>query len=247
MKNVDLLKNHGVNVDASLEFWGDIQSYNEALLEFKNSLQEKVNNLDYYKKNLDYDNYAILVHSMKSEAKYFGFMKEAEVFLAHEMNAKENNKEFLNQNFDNLKDVVNKIESLLDEYFNESTSKKKNILIADDSNIILKFIENHIKDEFNILKANNGKEAIQIIDNNSLYAILLDLNMPSLNGFKVLDYMQEKQMLEKLPVIVITGDDTQDTIKKAFTYPILDVLNKPFNEDNINRIMVAIKSFYERH
>lgn len=243
-KKVDLLVNNNVDVKGSLEFWTDLDSYNENLLEFKNSLKEKLNNLAYYKNAKDCANYAILAHSMKSEAKYLGFTKDAEVFLAHELKGKENDIDFIEQNFSNLEQTVNNIINLLDKYFNDE--EKKIILIVDDSNIILNFLEKNIQEEYNILKARTGNEAIDIIENNNLYAILLDLNMPSLNGFDVLEYLKSKNLLEKIPVIIITGDDTEETIKKAFNYGVLDVLNKPFTEENINRVLTSINNFYER-
>ena len=148
----------------------------------------------------------------------------------------------------NLKNTINKINSILEEYFNSSDdSQKKNILIADDSNIMLNFIEQTIGDEFKIIKANNGSEAIEKINSSDIYALLLDINMPNTNGFEVLEYLKNNNLLESIPVVIITGDDTEETIKKAFTYPILDVLNKPFKEDNIKRVLVSIKSFYEKN
>lgn len=244
MEKVDLLVNNNVDVKGSLEFWGDMNSYNENLLEFKNSLKEKLNNLEYYKNAKDCTNYAILAHSMKSEAKYLGFKKEAEVFLAHELKGKEQDIDYILNNYSTLVETVNKIENLLDKYF--SDEDKKVILIADDSNIILNFLEKSIHNEYSILKARTGNEAIDIIKSNDLYAILLDLNMPSLNGFDVLAYLKEENLLEKIPVVIITGDDTEETIKKAFSYGILDVLNKPFTEENIARVLTSIENFYER-
>ena len=120
------------------------------------------------------------------------------------------------------------------------------ILIADDSNIILNFLEKNIHDEFNVLKAKTGNEAIDIIKSNNLYAILLDLNMPSLNGFDVLNFLKKENLIDKIPIVIITGDDTEETIKKAFSYGVLDVLNKPFTEENIERVLTSIKNFYER-
>lgn len=244
MEKVDLLVNNDVDVHASLEFWGDMDSYNENLLEFKDSLKEKLSNLEFYKNTKDCANYAIIAHSMKSEAKYLGFTKEAEVFLAHELKGKENDINFIENNYQNLVDTVNKIINLLNKYFNDDS--KKVILIADDSNIILNFLEKSIHNEFSILKAKNGNEAIEIIKNNNLYAILLDLNMPSLNGFEVLEYLKEQNLMDKIPVIIITGDDSEEAIKKSFNYGVLDVLNKPFTEDNIKRILTSINNFYER-
>ncbi len=245
MRNKEVLEKRGVDVKASLEFWGDMESYEENLKELRDSLSSKLDNILYYKNNQDWSNYAILAHSIKSEAKYLGFMKEAEVFLAHELSGKESNGEFINANFEEFKKTVQSIIEVIDEYFGGSS--KKNILIVDDSNIVINFIDKNISEEFNSVKANNGKEALNIIENNEVYAIMLDLNMPSLNGFEVLDYLKSHDLIEKIPVVVITGDDTEDTIKKAFSYPILDVINKPFNDENIRRVLVSIKSFYDKH
>lgn len=245
VKDMNILKNNNVEVGSALEFWGDVDSYNDSLLEFRDSLDEKLENLEFYKSESDWNNYGILAHSMKSEAKYLGFMKDAEVFLEHELKGKEGNGDFINSNFDNLKNTVDKIKNVLNNYFSETESNKKRILIADDSSIILNFIDKNISNEYECVKANNGKDAIEEISKGSIYAILLDLNMPGLNGFQVLDYLKENDLIESIPVIVITGDDTEDTIKRAFTYPILDVLNKPFNEEKIRRILVSINSFYE--
>lgn len=250
MKDVNILKDYNVMVDTSLEFWGDMDSYNDSLLEFKNSLESKSENLEYYKNNSDWDNYGILAHSIKSEAKYLGFMNDAEVFLKHEMAEKEANATFIENNFSDLKNTIVKIMEVLDSYFNSSynqTNEKKHILIADDSNIMLNFIEQNIGEEYQVVKANNGKEAIEKLESMNIYALLLDLNMPTTNGFEVLEYLKSKQLIEKIPVVVITGDDTPDTINKAFAYPILDVLNKPFKVENINRVLVSIKSFYEKN
>lgn len=246
MKDAGLLKTNNVDVDASLELWGDMDSYNESLKEFKDSLNSKLASLESYKNASDWNNYAILAHSIKSESKYLGFMKDAEIFYEHELQGKQNNKEFIENNFETLRNTIFKIIKLLNEYFGEETSKK-NLLIADDSNIVLNFLEKNINDEYKTLKANNGSDALSIIASNDIYAIILDLNMPGLNGFEVLNYLKDNNLINKIPVVIITGDDTEETIKKAFSYPILDVLNKPFNENNIERILSSIKGFYERN
>ena len=117
MEKVDLLVSNNVDVHASLEIWGDMDSYNENLLEFKNSLKEKLNNLKYFKNEKDCANYAILAHSMKSESKYLGFTKEAEVFLAHELKGKENDIDYIENHYHEWEETVNKIINLLDKYF----------------------------------------------------------------------------------------------------------------------------------
>ena len=242
---MDILNNYNVDVKASLDFWGDLESCNEGLKEFRDSLDEKLTNLLYYKDNQDYTNYGILAHSTKSEAKYLGFMNDAEIFLKHEMAGKENNASYINDNFYELEDTIKRIKNLLDDYFNNDDNTRT-ILIADDSSIMQNFIEKYINNTYHILKASDGKETINALENNNIYALLLDLNMPNVNGFEVLEYIKDNNLFSSIPVVIITGDDTEETIKKAFTYPIVDVLNKPFNDTNISRVLESIKNFYEK-
>ena len=87
---------------------------------------------------------------------------------------------------------------------------KKTILVVDDSNIIRNFVKRIFSDKYNVGTAKDGEEAIQIIkanqNNDFIEAILLDLNMPKVDGFAVLDYMMEKGLLLKIPVSIISGD-----------------------------------------
>ena len=242
MNNENILKENNIDVESALNLWGDMDSYNDALKEYKEGFKKKLMDLEKYVEEEDWNNYAILTHSIKSESKYLGFMKEAEIFLEHELKGKENNGQYIKENFSKIKTTIKEIIRILNLYFNE----KKNILVADDSNIILSFLEKNIPDEYNILKAIDGSVAINQIKENHVYAILLDLNMPSLNGFEVLKYLEEKEMIHEIPVVIITGDDSEKKKKKAFNYPILDVLNKPFNENNIKSILNSIEHFYQQ-
>lgn len=145
MKDISLLKTNNVDVEASLELWGDMDSYNESLKEFKDSLNSKLASLESYKNANDWSNYAILAHSIKSESKYLGFMKDSEVFYQHELKGKENDKAFIDSNFETLKNTIFKIVRLLNEYFGEEVTTK-NLVIADDSNIVLNFLEKNINE-----------------------------------------------------------------------------------------------------
>ena len=99
-------------------------------------------------------------------------------------------------------------------------------------------------DEYEIITADDGQEALDIISkNNDLFGVLLDLNMPNVNGFAVLDYFRQNSLFSKIPVAIITGDDSKETIEKAFTYTIVDVLSKPFNEMNVRRVITSMENF----
>ena len=112
----------------------------------------------------------------------------------------------------------------------------KILLVVDDSSIITSFVNKIFKDEFNVISAKDGAEAIEAIRNNfdkEFVGILLDLNMPRYNGFQVLETFDKNHLFQKIPVCILTGDDTKDSLDKVFKYPIVDVLNKPFSESAI--------------
>ena len=67
--------------------------------------------------------------------------------------------------------------------------------------------------------------------------MLLDLNMPNVNGFEVLDYFKANSLFNKIPVSIITGEDSKENVDRAFEYPIADVLSKPFNERDVKRVV----------
>jgi len=113
---------------------------------------------------------------------------------------------------------------------------KKKILVADDSKIISNIVERAFKDEYDVLVAFNGKEAIDVIKNNvddSIVGMLLDLNMPEVDGFHVLDYFKDNNLFKRIPVCIITGDVQKERIDRAFNYDIVDVLAKPFTFDSV--------------
>ena len=74
-------------------------------------------------------------------------------------------------------------------------------------------------------------------DTDFVEAILLDLNMPGVDGFGVLEYMRQNNLLKKMPVSIISGDSSKDTIDRAFTYEIVDMVAKPFNDKNIKSVV----------
>ena len=128
----------------------------------------------------------------------------------------------------------------MDEFIIKPNITEKTILVVDDSNITRNLIEKVYKDQYKVLMASNGREAIDIVDTmpeGVIIAILLDLNMPDLDGFAVLDYFKEKGLFDKIPVSIITGDSSKATISRVFTYNIVDVLIKPFSAFDIEKIV----------
>lgn len=122
----------------------------------------------------------------------------------------------------------------------------KKILVVDDSLIVKKLIENVLQDEYVVVKANNGKEATDlIVKDKDICAMLLDLNMPDYDGFYVLNYFKNNNLFKRIPVSIISGDDSKETIDRAFTYDIVDMLSKPFEKSNVKNIVNKMISYKE--
>ena len=258
MRDIKYLEQNGVDINKSLELFGDINTYNDTIGEFLVGIHTKMNELIKFMNNKDTANYAIYVHSMKSDAKYFGFTKLADLAYEHEMKSKAGDLYYITTHINDLIKEANNTISIIQNYMNgnegtedvvEETSANntvdaytnKTILVVDDSNIIRNFVKRIFSDKYNVGTASNGEEAINIIkaniNNDFIEAILLDLNMPKVDGFAVLDYMKENNLLEKMPVSIISGDSSKDTIDRAFTYQIVDMLEKPFNDQSIKMVI----------
>jgi len=250
MKDVSSLVRNGVNVDGSLELFGDMDMYNETLNDFLKSVDKKLADIRKYKEASDMPNYAILVHSLKSDSKYLGFTKLAELAYNHELKSKEKDITYVYNHYDELMVEASRIVNLVRDYmglpanhFFESAKpvvKDKTILVVDDSDIIRNFIKKIFNEQYEVIVANDGKEAIDVVELNpteNIVAMLLDLNMPNVNGFEVLEYFDKHSLFSRVPVSIVTGDDYRETVEKVFAYPVVDILTKPFNERDIKRVV----------
>lgn len=249
MKDVSFLVENGIDVKGSLELFGDMDMYNETASDFLNSVSKKLADIKKYKEASDMPNYAILVHSLKSDSRYLGFTKLAELAYNHEMKSKANDITYVYNNYDELMREAHRIVNVVKEYMGMEVEeqeekpiivKDKTILVVDDSNIIRNFIKKIFNDTYEVIVANDGKEALDMIalnQNSNIVGMLLDLNMPNINGFEVLEYFDKHNLFSKIPVSIVTGDDYRETVDRVFAYPVVDILIKPFNERDIKRIV----------
>ena len=113
---VDDLKKNGIDVDHGIELLGDLEMYNDTLTDFIGEIDKRVDSLKQFKEMKDMPNYAIVVHGLKSDAKYLGFMKFAELAYEHELKSKENDVDYVNQNFDSLMDELERVLKIAKEY-----------------------------------------------------------------------------------------------------------------------------------
>ena len=252
MFNTQILTDNGVNLEKSLELFGDIATYNDNLDEFIDGIEKSLADLKKYKENADMANYAIIVHSIKSDAKYFGFEKLAELAYNHEMQSKDNNMYYVYDNYDELMTEINRIVNLVKEYMGwdyekeekdaNNDSNKKSILVVDDSNVISNFVTKIFNNAYEVVTAKDGQEAIDKLSNMMpmVSGILLDLNMPNVDGYEVLKFMKTNDIFRLVNVAIITGTDSKEVLDKTKDYPIKAILEKPFNEANVKRVVNII-------
>ena len=114
--NREFLEENGVDVEKGLELLGDMDMYNETMEDFLSEINEKYPKLIEYKNSNDMNNYAIVVHSIKSDSKYLGFTDLATLAYEHELKSKENNLEYVNMNFSTLEDEIKRIIKVVKSY-----------------------------------------------------------------------------------------------------------------------------------
>lgn len=123
--------------------------------------------------------------------------------------------------------------------------EEQQILIVDDEAINREVLKSMF-DEYDRLEAENGKEAIEkIAKSHNLVLILLDISMPVMSGFDVLEYMREHKLLEQIPVILITGETVIDSEDKAYSYGVADVIHKPFYPHIVKKRSQNIIDLYQ--
>ena len=137
------------------------------------------------------------------------------------------------------------------EWGNKLNTKKK-ILVVDDKGMNRYMLGGIFRDNYEIIEAGGGMEAIAIIDKeyDELAVILLDIIMPGIDGFGVLEHMKEQDYLNRVPVVIVTDDSSEATAVKAFEYKVADMVIKPFEPRIIKRRVENIIELYaykEKH
>ena len=116
MKDVSILENNGVDLEYAVSLLGDLAFYDETLETFLEENKTRVPNIEKYKNKQNMEDYAILVHALKSDAKYLGFMSLVDIAYAHELASKANNIDEVNKTYDKLVKEINKYTELAHKY-----------------------------------------------------------------------------------------------------------------------------------
>ena len=109
-------------------------------------------------------------------------------------------------------------------------SEKPSILIVDDSEMNRIILNEMLKDEYRILEADNGRMALDMVDRygDELSLVLLDIIMPGMNGFEVLSDLSRRSAMDNLPVIMISSEDSDDVVLRAYELGASDYISRPF-------------------
>ncbi len=140
------------------------------------------------------------------------------------------------------------MDNMIDTSLLELEENKKNVLVVDDSNLMTNFIGKVLSNEYNVIKMHNGIEALAILSTNAIKinALILDLNMPGINGMEVLEKMNEQGLLNKVPVLVLSGEEDPDAVTKVLSYPNVQLITKGVNggaKDIKNALEVLMQNF----
>lgn len=117
------------------------------------------------------------------------------------------------------------------------------ILIADDSKMNQQILSEILGKRYDHLYADDGVQALDLLPEHfDIDLLLLDINMPHLDGFGVLEVMRQRNWLQDIPVIIISSEDGADLIQKAYDLGVTDYIGRPFNLVVVQRRVSNLRS-----
>lgn len=122
------------------------------------------------------------------------------------------------------------------------------ILIVDDSEMNRMILSEMLKGEFEILEAENGSACLDMLSRYEMKIslILLDIVMPGMDGFGVLEYMNRNNLIKDIPVIMISGEDSGELIKRAYEMGVSDYIKRPFDMEVVHRRVLNTIKLYAK-
>ena len=120
------------------------------------------------------------------------------------------------------------------------------ILIADDSKMNQQILSEILGDRYEYLYAYDGMQALDLLHSEFDIDLLLDINMPRLDGFGVLEVMKQHNWLQEIPVIITSSEDDESFIQKAYELGVTDYIRRPFNLTVTQRRVSSALTLYAR-
>lgn len=121
------------------------------------------------------------------------------------------------------------------------------ILIADDSKMNQQILSEILGVRYEYLYADDGMQALELLHSEfDIDLLLLDINMPRLDGFGVLEVMKQRNWLQEIPVIITSSEDDESFIQKAYELGVTDYIRRPFNLTVTQRRVSSALTLYAR-
>lgn len=126
--------------------------------------------------------------------------------------------------------------------------RRQSVLIVDDSELNRKMLGQMLGSRFDIAEAASGEACLQLLEQNAtgISIVLLDIHMPSIDGFTVLEEMNQKNLLEQIPVIMISSEDTVDAVRRAFDLGASDYISRPFDAKVVYQRIINTIQLYAK-
>ena len=127
-------------------------------------------------------------------------------------------------------------------------SQKPLVLIADDSKVSRSILGEMLKDDYRILEADSGRATLDAVDRygGDLSLVLLDIVMSDMSGCEVLAELSRQAALDSLPVIMISSEDTDDVVLRAYDLGASDYISRPFDDRIVRRRVNNIIRLYTK-
>ena len=126
--------------------------------------------------------------------------------------------------------------------------RRQSVLIVDDSELNRKMLGQMLGSRFDIAEAASGEACLQLLEQNAtgISIVLLDIHMPGIDGFTVLEEMNQKNLLEQIPVIMISSEDTVDAVRRAFDLGTSDYISRPFDAKVVYQRIINTIQLYAK-
>lgn len=126
--------------------------------------------------------------------------------------------------------------------------EKALILIVDDQEMNRALLSDMLESDYDIIEAWDGLEAMKQLEErkNDIASVLLDIRMPNMDGFEVLSRMKHDRQLEQIPVIMISNDDSPESVERSYALGAADYINRPFNNYIVKKRVENTIFLYEK-
>ncbi len=252
-----------ISTRRGVEFCGGNREYLDALKIFASSIEERADELENLYKAHDYTNYTIKVHALKSMAKSIGAAELSEMAAKMEDAGKNHDLAALTAGADVLLSLYRSLSEPLRRLSEEApeeeaprqpapadmnadkalvTRRRHTLLLVDDDEDFLALAKRWLKNDYTVTAVSSGKKALQYLERNRPDLVLLDYEMPEMNGSAVLEQIRKAPGIANLPVVFLTGTDDRENVKQAEDLHPEGFLTKSMGKKGL---LMGIEAFFD--